>query len=581
MPPRYRKRWRVLPWARQGELLAYGLAMTDDDARGGLRLRHLEARPVRRRATAVLLIAGLLGAVSAGGPGPAGAVAVPGWTTPVAAPPGTSAIVNAVVAAERQITSLGAYVDAETYLKVAKGDAAAADGAYTRSVRELRAAQATVVRARVAKAAATATVNLYDQALCELGIVEYTGIAVRDNLDLSGQETEVEQVELGNVAASDTGAGLQNAKSELARSIKRLHGARLAAAAAKAVVAHHKALLVAAKAQLAMSVKTLDLVRRWVLVPGKAPAHPSVALVSLEGKLAFQVKRAKLALLALATNPGTPATGIAADILPSTTTTKPVTAITKSVPSGPTTTRSGTTGKPSTTDKSGTTDKSKGPPPAPAVVAAVRQAEAFALAASGPGILGSSILSAAQIEGWFESTGAQANITVPITQLVGDYVEAGLLTGVRADLAFAQSVVETGYFAFPPGGQLTPKNNNFAGIGACDKCKHGWSFASPMDGIVAQEALLSQYAGLPRSPALSSIAAGGVQGCCSTWMSLAGVWATNRAYGFEIMSVYKEMLDWALLGEEKATGLVPPTPPPLVPAAKPPAGGSVTTSSTG
>ena len=524
-------------------------------------MRQVQARPALLGATAVLLIAGLLGAVTAVGPGPAGAVAVPGWTVPVAAPPGTSAIVNQVVAAERQITSLGAYVDAETYLKVAKADAAAAHRAYVRSVGELVAARAEVRRARVAKATATATVNLYDQALCELGIVEYTGIAVRDNLDLPSQETEVEQLELGNIAARDTGAGLQNAKSELARSIKRLHGARLAAAAAKVVVAHHEALLVAAKAQSAMSAKTLDRVRQWVLVPGKAPARPSVALVSLEGKLALQVKRAKLALLALATNPGAPATGIAAGIPSLTTTTKATTAGTTAAASGPTATRPGTTAK------------SKEPPPNPAVVAAVRQAEAFALAASGPGILGTSILSAAQIGGWFESTGAQANIMVPITQLVADYVEAGRLTGVRADLAFAQSVVETGYFAFPPGGQLTPKNNNFAGIGACDKCKHGWSFASPMDGIVAQEALLSQYAGMPRAPSLSSIAAGGVQGCCSTWMALAGVWATNRAYGFEIMSVYKQMLDWALSGEEKATGLVPPAPPPLAPATVPPAPG--------
>ncbi len=98
-------------------------------------------------------------------------------------------------------------------------------------------------------------VNLYDQALCELGIVEYTGIAVRDNLDLPSQENEVEQTELGNIAANDTGAGLQTAQTELARSIKRLYDDRQAAAAAKAVAAHRRALLVAAKAQLAMSTQ--------------------------------------------------------------------------------------------------------------------------------------------------------------------------------------------------------------------------------------------------------------------------------------------------------------------------------------
>jgi hypothetical protein len=477
--------------------------------------------------------------------------------------------VNAVVATERQITSLGAYVDAQAYLTVATGDAAAAHRVYGRSLGELRAAKAGVVRARTAKVAAIATVNLYDQALCELGIVEYTGIAVRDNLDLSSQETEVEQVELGNIAASDTGAGLQNAKNELVRSIKQLHRLRLAAAAAQAVAVHKKALLTEAKAQLAASRKALNDVRRWVLIPGNAPARPSVALASLEGKLAFQVKRAKLALLALATNPGTPVSATVAVAGLGTLPTATNANLGDTVKALMSATHSPTTGAPAalghTTRGRSTTAKPSGPVVAPAVIAAVRQAEGSALAASGPGILGTSILSAAQIEGWFSSTGAQANALVPIVQLVSDYVEAGRLTGVRADLAFAQSVVETGYFSFPPGGQLTPKNNNFAGIGACDKCKHGWSFASPMDGIVAQEALLSQYAGLQRAPALSSIAAGGVLGCCSTWMSLAGVWASNRAYGFEIMSVYKEMLDWALLGEEKATGLVPPAPPPPPP----------------
>ena len=46
-------------------------------------------------------------------------------------------------------------------------------------------------------------------------------------------------------------------------------------------------------------------------------------------------------------------------------------------------------------------------------------------------------------------------------------------------------------------------------------------------------------------------------------MSLAGVWATNPGYGFEILTVYKAMLGSALLAEEQQTGLVPPMPPAL------------------
>jgi hypothetical protein len=463
--------------------------------------------------------------------------------------------VVAVVAAERQITSLRTYSDAQAYLEVAKGDAAAADRAYGRSLRELGVAKGQEVRALAAKAVAKATVNLYDQALCELGVAEYTGIAETDNLDLASQEREVEQAELGDVAATDTAAGFEKAKTELARSIRLANVARAALAVAKTVAVHNRALLGTARAQLAASRSAVGLARQWVLVPGAAPARPALALAALEGKVALQVKATQLAVLALAIRPvttTTPATGAtaaapttAAPTTAAPTTAAPTTAITMTAAGAP----------------------AKDQVAAPGVLVRARVAPLSGLTASAPSILGPSVLSASQILDWFASTGARANTTVPITQLVADYMKAGRLTGVRADLAFAQSVVETGYFSFPPGGQLGPKNNNFAGIGACDKCKHGWSFPSAMTGIVAQEELLSQYAGMPREPALSSIGAGGVAGCCTTWMSLAGVWATNLAYGFEILSVYKEMLDWALVGEEQQAGLSPP-------GAQAPSGGS-------
>ncbi len=178
--------------------------MTDHYASGGYRPRHGWARPVVLVATAMLLIAGLVGTDISVRPGRAGAIVVHGWTPPAGPPPASAAVVAAVVAAERQITSLGAYSDARVYLKVARGEAESAAGAYGRSVQEWQAATAKEVRAVAVRAAANETVNLYDEALYELGIAEYTGIAVRDNLDLASQEREVDQAELGDVAATDT-----------------------------------------------------------------------------------------------------------------------------------------------------------------------------------------------------------------------------------------------------------------------------------------------------------------------------------------------------------------------------------------
>jgi hypothetical protein len=37
-----------------------------------------------------------------------------------------------------------------------------------------------------------------------------------------------------------------------------------------------------------------------------------------------------------------------------------------------------------------------------------------------------------------------------------------------------------------------------------------------------------------------------VAGCCLTWLALSGVWATATNYGYAILTVYKQMLDWAI-----------------------------------
>ncbi|MDQ6783707.1 MAG: glucosaminidase domain-containing protein, partial [Actinomycetota bacterium] len=119
---------------------------------------------------------------------------------------------------------------------------------------------------------------------------------------------------------------------------------------------------------------------------------------------------------------------------------------------------------------------------------------------SSPRILGMPALTAAEMAGWFASTRHAANTTVPITQLAADYLAAGKATGVRGDLAFAQSIIETGYFSFPSGGQLVATDNNFAGIGACDSCSHGWAFPDAITGVTAQQQLLEAYASSTRVP---------------------------------------------------------------------------------
>jgi Mannosyl-glycoprotein endo-beta-N-acetylglucosaminidase len=177
-----------------------------------------------------------------------------------------------------------------------------------------------------------------------------------------------------------------------------------------------------------------------------------------------------------------------------------------------------------------------------------------------PTILGPSILTATELAQWFASTGNKANTTVPIAQLAADYEAAGKQTGVRADIAFAQSIVETGYFSFPSYGQVTPEDNNFAGIGACDSCAHGWRFANAQTGVGAQMELLEAYASPSAVPTPLLGKNIGVGGCCSTWMSLGGTWASSLTYGISIMTIYNQMLTWAIPQRLQEAGLISPSP---------------------
>lgn len=187
-------------------------------------------------------------------------------------------------------------------------------------------------------------------------------------------------------------------------------------------------------------------------------------------------------------------------------------------------------------------------------------AAAKAPAPLAPSILGQSLLSAGDLAAWFTSTGHTANTTVPIDQLAADYQTAGGTTGVRFDVAFAQSVVETGFFSFPAGGQLTPADNNFAGIGACDSCAHGWHFPDAQTGVSAQLELLEAYAS-PKPIPTPLIGSVGVGGCCPNWMALAGKWASSTVYGISIMTIYQQMLAWAIPQHLTAAGLTAPGAP--------------------
>lgn len=166
-------------------------------------------------------------------------------------------------------------------------------------------------------------------------------------------------------------------------------------------------------------------------------------------------------------------------------------------------------------------------------------------------INGEPLLSGEDLARWFTADGRSANTTVSIEELANLYIEEGRSENIRADIAFAQSILETGSFSYPSGGQVRGTDNNFAGIGACDSCSGGFTFPSAQLGARAQMQLLKAYA----NPGLTSAQFAnptvrtdpeklGVTGCCPTWKDLAGKWASNPNYFPHIQTVWNEIVTW-------------------------------------
>jgi hypothetical protein len=186
-----------------------------------------------------------------------------------------------------------------------------------------------------------------------------------------------------------------------------------------------------------------------------------------------------------------------------------------------------------------------------ASVVGILEFQKAAKSASSP-ILGPSLLTAQQLADWVRASGHKPRITVSIDELAQLFITEGENAGVRGDVAFAQSILETYWFTFPGGGQLAGRDNNFAGIGACDSCKHGFTFVDAQTGVRAQmqdlriyvdpdltETTLKQPLVMPKMLNL------GFRGDVQTWWDLWGTWATGAFYGQRVYDIYERMVEFA------------------------------------
>jgi hypothetical protein len=198
-----------------------------------------------------------------------------------------------------------------------------------------------------------------------------------------------------------------------------------------------------------------------------------------------------------------------------------------------------------------------------ATVVGILEFEKAATSASSP-ILGPSILTAQQLADYVRASGYRPRLTVPLDELAQDYITEGENAGVRGDVAFAQSILETGGFSFPGGGQVLINDNNFAGIGACDSCAHGFSFPTADIGVRAQMQALRIYVDpdltettLQQPLVMPKMLNLGFRGKVQTWWDLWGTWATGAFYGQRLYDIYERIVEWA-----KEHPPPPPVPPP-------------------
>lgn len=169
---------------------------------------------------------------------------------------------------------------------------------------------------------------------------------------------------------------------------------------------------------------------------------------------------------------------------------------------------------------------------------------------AGSPIMGPIALRAADLVRIVRATGSQVNLTVSLEELAEMFIEEGAAEGVRGDVAFAQSILETGSFGLPATGNIVVSgDNNFAGIGACDSCDRGTRFRTAREGVRAQIQALRLYAD-PTIDGADDFANPMVlpglldvinAGKTKTWYQLTGKWATGAEYGLHVYAVYQQM----------------------------------------
>ena len=160
-------------------------------------------------------------------------------------------------------------------------------------------------------------------------------------------------------------------------------------------------------------------------------------------------------------------------------------------------------------------------------------------------IMGDAAATAEQMKAYLK--GKNPSVAQSVLDMLPLYLSEGKTEGVRGDIAFAQSCLETGNFTFS-GSAVTLDQNNFCGMGVTSNGLKGNSFDTPQIGIRAQIQHLKAYASTEslKNPCIDPRFQYVTRGCAEyvEWLGqqenpTGKGWAAGAGYGAKILSILK------------------------------------------
>lgn len=169
-------------------------------------------------------------------------------------------------------------------------------------------------------------------------------------------------------------------------------------------------------------------------------------------------------------------------------------------------------------------------------------------AEEGTRIMGVASATAEQMASYIKAK--NPSVSQSVLDMIPLYLSEGQAEGVRGDVAFAQSCLETGNFGFS-GSAVTLDQNNFCGMGVTANGMKGNSFDTPQLGIRAQIQHLKAYASEevlnndcvdPRFQYVARQCAEYVEWLGQKENPQGFGWATGEGYGKKILAIVNGIL---------------------------------------